>query len=356
MPRMATMRSVQRSMTEEPREEFCPRCERVTEATLLSKKESLTVLGEVVEYTARIYRCGICGEEFATPHLEEQNFKRAYDLYRKRHNLVTSREIKAIRETYGLSQRSFARFLRWGVVTIHRYEAGAIQDIAHNQTLVLIKDNAQNARKIFELNRNNLSDRESRKVEERITRLIDQDGNNKSTSLESLIRGNASETEPTIESGYKAFDAGKLENLILHILRSLKGTFKTKLNKLLWYCDFSHFKNHGMSITGTRYQHLPYGPVPDNYDLYLWTLSRDKKIESQEIIFEDKSGEFFRAVNQEDLSSFTKEELATIKYVMKKLGTLNAGQISEKSHEETGYKKTRQSRVISYKFAADLSI
>jgi putative zinc finger/helix-turn-helix YgiT family protein len=341
---------------EEPRNEFCPRCERLTEAALVSTKENLTVLGELVEYTARVYKCGTCGEEFAPPDLEEQNFKRAYDLYRKRHNLVTSRQIKAIRETYGLSQRSFARFLGWGQITIHRYEAGAIQDIAHNQTLVLIKDNAENVRKIFELNRNNLSESLRQKVEERIKALIGRDGESKRKSLESLIAEKASGTEPTIDSGYKALDAKKLENLILYLLRNIRGVFKTKLNKLLWYCDFYHFKEYGVSMTGTRYQHLPYGPVPDNYDLYLWILSTEKKIEGEEIIFEDKSGEFFRAIAHEDLSTFTKEELGTMKYVVRKLGKLNAQQISERSHEEAAYKGTRQSETIPYSFAEQLSI
>lgn len=167
------MPSVSRSTSKDaPGGAFCPRCERVTQATLLSRKEHLPVLGEPVEYTARVYKCGKCGEEFTTPALEEQNLKRACDLYRKKHNLVTSREIKAIRETYGMSQRCFGRFLGWGEITIHRYESGAIQDIVHNETLVLLKDSPENMLKIFELNRSNLSTREQQKVGERIKALI----------------------------------------------------------------------------------------------------------------------------------------------------------------------------------------
>jgi len=333
---------------EEPGGAFCPRCEKVTKATRLSRKEHLPVLGEPVEYTARVYKCGTCGEEFATPTLEEQNFKRAYDLYRKKHSLVTSREIKAIREAYGMSQRCFGRFLGWGEITVHRYESGAIQDIVHNETLVLLKDSPENMRTIFELNRNNLSKREQQRVKERIKALA---GGNKRKFLEAWIS-----KEPTIDSGYRVFDAQKFENLILYLLKNLKGAFKTKLNKLLWYCDFYHFKQYAVSLTGTRYQHLPYGPVPDNYDLYLWILATEKKIEGEEIIFEDKSGEFFHAVAHEDLSSFTSEELGTIKYVVRKLGKLNAQQIFERSHEEATYKGTRQSETIPYSFAGQLSI
>ena len=333
---------------DEPGGELCPRCEKVTQVKLLSRKESLPVLGEPVEYTAKVYKCGKCGEEFATPALEEQNFRRAYDLYRKRHNLITPRVIRAIRETYGMSQRCFGRFLGWGEITVHRYESGAIQDIVHNETLVLLKDSPENVRKIFELNRNNLSKRERQRVEERIKGLT---GGDKRKFLEAWIS-----KEPTIDSGYKVLDTQKLENLILYLLKNLRGVFKTKLNKLLWYCDFYHFKEYGVGITGTRYQHLPYGPVPDNYDLYLWILSTEKKIEGEEIIFDDKSGEFFRAIAQEDLSSFTTEEIGTIKYVVRKLGKLNAQEISARSHEEAAYKGTQQSETIPYSFAGQLSI
>ena len=327
---------------------FCPQCKQVTEATLLSRKEHLPVLGEPVEYTARVYTCGTCKEEFTTPALEEQNFKRACDLYRKKHNLVTAKEIKAIRETYGMSQRCFGRFLGWGEITIHRYESGAIQDIVHNETLLLLKGSPENMRTIFELNRTNLSKREQQRVEERIKALI---GGNKRKFLAALIS-----KEPIIDSGYKTLDPEKLENLILYLLRNLKGVFKTKLNKLLWYCDFYHFKQYAVSLTGTRYQHLPYGPVPDNYDLYLWILATEKKIAGEEIIFNDTSGEFFRALAQEDLSSFTDKELGTIRYVVRTLGKLTARDISARSHNEAAYRKTKQSEIIPYNFAGQLSI
>ena len=43
------------------------------------------------------------------------------------------------RETYGLSQRAFSKLLKWGEVTMNRYEMGAIQDKAHNNILILLK-------------------------------------------------------------------------------------------------------------------------------------------------------------------------------------------------------------------------
>ncbi|NIO19633.1 MAG: DUF4065 domain-containing protein, partial [Candidatus Aenigmarchaeota archaeon] len=43
----------------------------------------------------------------------------------------------------------------------------------------------------------------------------------------------------------------------------------TVLNKLLFYADFKHCKEYTVSISGSRYARLPYGPVPDNWAHYL---------------------------------------------------------------------------------------
>lgn len=47
--------------------------------------------------------------------------------------LLTSDEIVAIRESYGLSQVDLAKLLGWGEATISRYESKAIQDEAYRK-------------------------------------------------------------------------------------------------------------------------------------------------------------------------------------------------------------------------------
>ena len=50
------------------------------------------------------------------------------------------KEIKKIREQYGLSQRAFAKLLNWGDKTNYRYENGSIQDRAHNSLLLFLRE------------------------------------------------------------------------------------------------------------------------------------------------------------------------------------------------------------------------
>ncbi len=334
--------------------EFCPYCEKLSFVTVVAKPETLNVRGEPVEYEAQVFRCDSCHNEFAPTDLEERNFQSAFHLYRQKYKLLSPEDIKKIRTRYGLSQRAFSRFLGWGEITVHRYEAGAIQSFSHNDTLVLVQDE-HNALKLLEVNRVHLSPSIADKLEKRIKELIDRKDEDRGRAL--LIPWEIeTDNRPSIYTGFKVFDLEKLENLILYILEKCGAVGKTRLNKLLWYSDSKHYKEHGISITGSRYIHLQYGPVPHDYDFILWKLQKDNKIESKEVVYHNYTGESFISLSSSEASLFNSDEMKTIKYVLDILGHLNASQISEKSHEEKGYRKTSQKDAIPYEYALELSI
>ena len=54
----------------------------------------------------------------------------------------------------------------------------------------------------------------------------------------------------------------KLINAIIYFAKNTKYCGKTKLLKLLYFLDFSHFKQTGMSVTGLDYFAWEMGPVP----------------------------------------------------------------------------------------------
>ena len=45
--------------------------------------------------------------------------------------------------------------------------------------------------------------------------------------------------------------------------------------KLLNYSDMLFYKENGISISGLKYIHLPFGPVPENYDVLFGIMSAD---------------------------------------------------------------------------------
>ena len=122
----------------------CPLCGKTHEVEERKRFATLIVKGEEVTYKERFYFCANANEdenEFETGSMTNTNLLNARNAYRVKRGLLTSDEIVAIREDYGLSQVDLARLLGWGEATISRYESKAIQDEAYDTMLRLIKDN-----------------------------------------------------------------------------------------------------------------------------------------------------------------------------------------------------------------------
>ena len=65
------------------------------------------------------------------------------DSYRKLEKLLTSKEIKQIRNKYKITQLEMAKLIGVGDVTVTRYETKQIQDEAHDKIMRLIDENYQ---------------------------------------------------------------------------------------------------------------------------------------------------------------------------------------------------------------------
>lgn len=57
--------------------------------------------------------------------------------------------------------------------------------------------------------------------------------------------------------------------------------------KFLNYSDMIFYKENGISISGLRYAHLPYGPVPENYDMLFGRMSAEHRYVDDVFIFAD---------------------------------------------------------------------
>jgi len=74
----------------------------------------------------------------------------------------------------------------------------------------------------------------------------------------------------------------KLINAIIYFASHSKYCGKTKLLKLLYFLDFSHFKQTGKSVTGLDYFAWEMGPVPkDLFEELTDNMKPKKKFDSQ---------------------------------------------------------------------------
>jgi hypothetical protein len=73
-------------------------------------------------------------------------------------------------------------------------------------------------------------------------------------------------------------DDRKMTELILYLASRSEEDPRfsaTKLNKLLFYCDFTAYRHLGQSITGHSYQKRPFGPVSKAMLPILEQMKRD---------------------------------------------------------------------------------
>jgi len=118
------------------------KCFQCDKGRLISKTAEVAgeVRGEKFTVRSEAMVCNRCGFQALSEEQSAAYTVAISDAYRQNHGLLTSKELKDIRKRLGLSQRAFADFLKVGVASIKRWEAGLIQDEAHDQLIRLRTD------------------------------------------------------------------------------------------------------------------------------------------------------------------------------------------------------------------------
>ena len=68
---------------------YCPICDRDQPVQVVSRHETLPVLGEPVPIDARVAVCRVCGESVPDRALDEATLQQAYAVYRMRHGIAS---------------------------------------------------------------------------------------------------------------------------------------------------------------------------------------------------------------------------------------------------------------------------
>jgi putative zinc finger/helix-turn-helix YgiT family protein len=327
----------------------CPICNNSDKLELVRKQQDLRVRNEPITVDMEYYKCTECGEEFVVPDLDNDPLEIAYRIYRAKHGMLQPEEIRDFRSKYHLTQSELANLLGLGGATISRYETGKLQDETHDTLLRLVMDST----KLRGLVANSVGVFDERK-KKRVLNAIEESSEPKVSSLEHFITFNFHSYDPDEYSGFKKFDINKFLNAILYFCKG--GVLKTKLNKLLFYADFKHFKEYTVSITGARYARVPFGPAPDGYDLYYPVLIRQGALGIEELVFPQYTGEKLVAVSEPNLNNFSESELRILASVKEYFASHNASEISNYSHQEKGYQDTETGELISYSYAQYLRL
>jgi putative zinc finger/helix-turn-helix YgiT family protein len=293
--------------------------------------------------------CSGCGETFEEPAKAQDATESAYREYRRRNGMMQPEEIRHLRKLYDLTQRELARLLGWGLVTLSRYENGALQDAAHDKTLRLMSE-PHNLMRLLELEPEALHDEKREKMIEQF-----RDSQSGVYRMARIYEERFGRYDADALSGYRSFDMAKLLNMALFFCDG--GMFSTTLNKILFFADFKHFKEYAGSITGTRYLKSGLGPLPEKWYYYLTLLIDREEVDVKEVFAGgDIAGERLTARKHPDLSLFNNTELLILAFIKDHFKTWNAKIISNLIQNERGYIEVPEKNIISYRLAADLCI
>lgn len=331
----------------------CPLCDKTHEVEERKRITSITLKGEDVTYEERFYFCtNVDGSEneFETGTMTNENLLNARNAYRIKRGLLTSDEIVAIRESYGLSQIDLARLLGWGEATISRYESKAIQDEAYDIMLRLIKDNPLQALEFLKKNADKFPKLKHQEIRSRIVEKLDSYG--KEFLTRQMFEGEyINFEEPSVSNGFTILDIDKIEAMTSYIAESVSDLFKVKLMKMLWYSDVLAFIENGFAMTGMVYRHKPMGALPiGHYSL----MNLEKLNVKEEMSYNyDTMLHVYPTVNM-DYSVLNNGEKAILDKVIEKFKHYKAKEIVDYMHEERAYKETSDEEIIPFSLAKEI--
>jgi putative zinc finger/helix-turn-helix YgiT family protein len=332
---------------------YCHECDQEHELEL-RKEITKTLIKKIpVEHEEIFYYCPISEESFYTEKLQDQTLLVARDAYRKMKGLLTSSEIKEIRKMYDLTQIEFSRLLGWGDITIQRYETKSIQDETYDKKMREIRENPLKALEELNDHQESFSIERYIKIEQEILR--SKEKGVKSLKREILKSLYLEFIKPDDENGFQKLNLDKLEQILLYFTQHCDRLYKVKLMKLLWYVDALHYKNHGRSVTGLVYKHLPLGAVPIGYDEII-TAFEGIQVKEEYIPIEDEERIAFRITGgrNSDFSKLEPSEAQTVIEVTTKFKDYGSRDLSDYMHQEEAYLKTKAEQVIPYSLAKNI--
>ena len=331
----------------------CPLCNKTHEVEERERLTTISLKGDSVTYEERFYYCVNADEEeneFETGTMANENLLNARNAYRVKHGLLTSDEIVAIRDNYGLSQVDLARLLGWGEATISRYESKAIQDEAYDNMLRLIKDNPLIALEFLKKNSDKFSGFKLVEIRSRIVEKLDSYG--KEYLTRKAFEGEyASFEEPSDSNGFVTLDIDKLEAAVSYMAENVQNLFKVKLMKMLWYTDALSYKKNGYAITGLVYRHNEMGALPIGH--YSLMNLENLNVREEESINYDSMLHIYPSKGM-DYSVLSDKDKSILDAVIRKFKNYTAQEIVDYMHEEKAYQGTNPGEIIPFSMAKEI--
>lgn len=325
----------------------CPVCGKQHEVEERLRWAEMPIKGVMTPYQEIFYYCVNGPEdesEFVPGGVMNKNLLNVRDAYRKAAGLLTSGEIRSIRESYGLSQQDFARLLGLGDVTITRYETKAIQDEAYDTLLRLVKDNPLQALELLNKNSSKFALDKYQEIKNRILEKIEGKGR-EYLSRQVVEAYYALYDERTELNGFTSLNFNKIEAAISYMANKLKDLIQINLMRLLWYSDALSYKKRKKAMTGLIYRKSASEALPIAYR----ELLNLPNVKVKERVGKDESVQtIIIPSNEVDYLVLDAEDTKIIDMVVDKFKVLEPHRFSDYMKDEPVIKETRAGDFIPF--------
>jgi transcriptional regulator with XRE-family HTH domain len=241
------------------------------------------------------------------------------EIYKKLGN-----RLKKIRETSGISQEKLALILGLSRPTISQIENGD-RKLAADELIKLSE--------IFNLSVNSLLD-----LEKELEVVLPE--NKKQAKADTKLRINV--PQKNLDKFKEAFI------YILNKVGSKPNVGETVIYKLLYFIDFDFYERFEEQLIGACYIKNHYGPTPVEFKKIVDRMINDREIEKIESSYFSYPQTKYLPVRKPDLAKFKANEIEVIDDVLNRLSDMNAGQISDYSHNDVPWLTTADGDIIEY--------
>lgn len=327
---------------------FCDECFEEVDAAVLAVDETVSMRGVNVPVRNEYPVCPQCGARIAANAFMDKNLAALYDQYRKLQDIPSPDAIRTLREDYGMSQRQFSALLGIGLASLQRYEKGSLPTDTHADLLKKAR-NPRYLKQRLKEDPKGLTAKDKHIMASLLDARTDRHEECRYYVMSLLDTLPAS---PSIFTGERAFNADRLRETIVYFALSVRDLYKTKLAKVLFFVDFSSFRDLGIGFTGLPYFHAGFGPEPDLYEAWMPAFVDNVSLEYLEC---EQGGQLVHSLREPDLSSFTQGEVSQMAKVADFANALpGIKAFLDASHAEDAWKNTAPNSPISYEWAKTL--
>lgn len=331
----------------------CPICGQKHELELRESDATIEIKDDRVYYKEKYYICNNSTKNncFEEDEMIDENLLAARDAYRKKNNLLTSKEIKAIRTKFKLTQADFAIILGLGEITITRYETKQIQDVSIDQIIRFVNDNPFILLEYLEKRKDKFSTKKYEEIKENIKNNIKAE----KFEINNLKLKYIEFDKENENNGNCILDIDKLNNVVAYIAKRLQNENielkKVVLMKMLWYIDALSYQSYDKALTGLVYVHEEFGALPIGHEeiMYLPSIGFTKKqIEEEKIQYNI----FIK--NDYKIKRINDRDKVIIDRIVDKFKNFRSSEISDYMHQEDAYKNTILLQIIPFSLTKTL--